>query len=157
LPGLKDINSTEKLLNVIRGKNEKFVLLDKKESSPFGKKPLKKTKMPWVDGLFDKKNTVVGVDIGKNFIGLVKTDKSNNSWLGHKIIQYDSSLSMESAEFKSLLKSSIMSFCGSTSHCEIWTKILSDEVNVYFIKIPRVPKNQRDNVIFWTAKKKVFR
>ena len=36
------------------------------------------------------------------------------------------------------------------------TKISTSEVNVHFLKVPRVPKNKLENVIYWTAKKEGF-
>jgi hypothetical protein len=54
------------------------------------------------------------------------------------------------------LKSSLVAFCGSVDSCDIWTKISSSDVNVYFLKVPRVPKKQLENVIYWTAKKEGF-
>lgn len=152
----KDINSTEKLLNVIRGRDEKTFFREKKALSLSGKKPAKKSAISFAGNLFDKKNFVVGVDVGKDFICLVKTHKGNNAFLDHKIIKFSPDLSTDSAEFKSLLKSSLVPFCGAVNRCEIWTKISAGEVNVYFLKVPRVPKNQMDNVVYWTAKKEGF-
>ncbi len=152
----KDINSTEKLLNVIRGRDEKTFSREKKDFSLSGKKPTKKSATSFAANLFDKKTFVVGVDIGKDFICLVKTNKANNAFLDHKIIKYSQNLSTDSAEFKSLLKSSLIPFCGAVNRCEIWTKISAGEVNVYFLKVPRAPKKQMDNVVYWTAKKEGF-
>ena len=69
-----DINSTEKLLNVIRGKDkESFSALEKPKISLSGKKPAKKINVILPKHFFDKKVYTVGVDIGREFICLVKT------------------------------------------------------------------------------------
>jgi hypothetical protein len=161
LPNIKkDINSTEKLLNVIRGKNEEsFDALGKQKISLSSNKQLKNIAFNLPKIFFNEKKYTVGIDIGREFICLVKTAKSSeNSYLlvDKKIIQYDTELSFTSSEFKNLLKSSITDFCGTVSDCDIWTKISTSEVNVYFLNIPRVPKKQQGKVIFWTAKKEGF-
>jgi Tfp pilus assembly PilM family ATPase len=155
-----DVNSTEKLLNVIRGKNEEsFNAPDKPEVSVSAKKRTKNINVISPKRFFDKKNFTVGVDVGREFICLVKT--ANNSddkpiLVDKKIIKYSPGISDGSPEFNTFLKSSIISFCGSMAKCNIWTKISTGEVNVHFLKVPRVPKNKLDNVIYWTAKKEGF-
>jgi hypothetical protein len=77
LPSINnDINSTEKLLNVIRGKDkESFSALGKPKVSLSEKKPAKKINIILPKRFFDKKVYTVGVDIGREFICLVKTTK----------------------------------------------------------------------------------
>ena len=152
-----DTNSTEKLLNVIRGKDkESFGALRNQKVSLSGKKPAKKINRK---RFFDKKVYTVGVDIGREFIYLVKTAKGSDDrpiLVDQKIIKYSQQASNSPSEFNSFLKSSLVAFCGSVDSCNIWTKILTNEVNVHFLKIPRVPKKQLENVIYWTAKKEGF-
>lgn len=161
MPDLKnDINSTEKLLNVIRGKDgESFTALGKQKDSLSAKKQAKNTNDILPKRLFDTKKYTVGVDVNREFVGLVKT--ANNSAdrpivVDKKIIKYGSQIFNDSPEFKTFLKSSIVDFCGSITNCNIWTKISTSEVNVHFLKVPRVPKNKLENVIYWTAKKEGF-
>lgn len=156
----KDINSTEKLLNVIRGKDsESFGDFGKNKASSSAKKQIKKAGLISPKRFLGKESSSVGIDIGRDFICLVKTTQSSDNrpvLVDKKIIRYNSQLSTYSAEFKSLLKSSLVDFCGSLSDCKIWTKISTSEVSVYFFNVPRVPKKQLDKVIFWTAKKEGF-
>ena len=156
----KDITSTEKLLNVIRGKDERsFDALGKQKVSFTSNKQLKNITFSLPKIFFNKKKYTVGIDVGREFICLVKTAKSSeNSYtlVDKKIIKYDTELSFASSEFKNLLKSSITDFCGTGADCDIWTKISTSEVKVYFLNIPRVPKKQQGKVIFWTAKKEGF-
>ena len=154
-----DINSTEKLLNVIRGKNEGYPGQVGKPKLPLSpKKSAKTTNILMHKGLSDKKHFTVGVDIGQEFIGLAKTVKSSDGrpvLTDQKMIQYSHLTSKGSLEFNSLLKSSLVAFCGSIVDCNIWTMIPAGEVNVHYIKVPHVPKKQMENVIFWTAKKEI--
>jgi hypothetical protein len=156
----KDINSTEKLLNVIRGKDkESFNALGKQKVSLSGKKPGEKINIISPKRFLDKKVYTVGVDIDREFIHLVKTAKDSGGrpiLVDQKVIKYSQQQSKNLSEFNTLLKSSLVAFCGSVASCDIWTKISANDVNVYFLKVPRVPKKQLENVIYWTAKKEGF-
>lgn len=155
----KDISSTEKLLDVIRGKNAgSFAELNKQRISSTTARQTKKIKFAWPGIAFRRKRFTVGVDIGREFICLVKTARTADnrySLIDEKIIKYNPE-SSDSLEFKTFLRSSIVDFCGTLADCDIWTKISTREVNVYFITIPRVPKKQQGKVIFWSAKKEGF-
>ncbi|MBN1363962.1 MAG: hypothetical protein JW976_04065 [Syntrophaceae bacterium] len=155
----KDINSTEKLLNVIRGKEESLGVFGQKKFSLTANKQIKNIKLNLYQRFFNKKKFTVGIDIGRNFICLAKTDKNSDysyTLVDKKIIRYDPELSVNSFEFNNLLKSSIIEFCGNVADCDIWTKISTSEVNVYFFNVPKVPKKQLGRMIFWTAKKEGF-
>jgi len=159
LKNKNDINSTEKLLNVIRGKQEEKINGNKEsaasaqENSP-SFPPVKK-----LSKLFsDKKIYTIGVDISHDFILLTKTIKSSDGrpmLVDQKIIEYGEKLVKGSTEFNSLLKAALISFCGNPANCNIWTMMTAAEVNVYHLKIPRVQKKQLENVIFWSAKKEI--
>ena len=152
-----DINSTEKLLNAIRGKQEEAndaigktaILFPRELPAPQGNKKLSR--------LFpDKKNYTVGVDISHDFIYLVKTIKASDGnpiLIDQKIIKYDEKVAKGSPEFNYLLKASLLSICGNPANCNIWTMMSADEVNVNYIKIPPVQKKQMENAIYWAAKK----
>lgn len=157
MAGINDINSTEKLLNVIRGKDKESFASKEKSAVPlFTKKPGKKTNLTLPKLFFNKNRYTVGIDISEEFIGLAKTKNASDGrpvLVDHKIIKYDHLTSKDSVEFKSLLKSYLIDFCGSLTSCNIWTMISATDVNVNHIKIPRVPRKQQENVIYWTAKK----
>jgi Tfp pilus assembly PilM family ATPase len=153
----KDINSTEKLLNIIRGKDEEsFGASEKQKVSLSANKYIKNINTTSSKRFFNKKRYTIGVDIGREFICLVKTAQNSDNkpvLVDRKIIKHSFPLSADSPELKTLLKSSIVDFCGVVADCNIWTKISTSEVNVYFLNIPRAPKKQIEKVIFWTAKK----
>jgi Tfp pilus assembly PilM family ATPase len=157
LADVKDINSTEKLLNVIRGKDkESFASKGKSAVLLTKKKPAKKTNLIFPRFFINKKHYTVGIDISEEFIGLAKTIKASDGrpvLVDQKIIKYSHLTSKGSTEFKSLLKSHLIAFCGSIANCNIWTMISANDVNVHHLKIPRVPRKQLENVIYWTAKK----
>jgi len=155
----EEINSTEKLLNVIRGKSEGLLDAEgKTKLSLSQKKPDKIKKNLSYKSLHDKKRYTVGVDIGQEFINLAKTIKSSDGrpvLTDQKMIKYGHLTSKGSPEFNLLLKSSLVTFCGSIADCNIWSMMPAGEVNVQYIKIPHVPRKQLENVIYWTAKKEI--
>jgi Tfp pilus assembly PilM family ATPase len=155
-----DINSTEKLLNVIRGAGQVPPDPDSKKSrvSKTAKKTAKILDISSAKNASDKKRYTIGVDFGQGFIGLAKTIKASDGrpmLIDHKIIRYDHLTSKNTSEFNNLLKSALISFCGSFANCSIWTMMPAGEVNVNYLKVARVPKKQLENVIYWTAKKEM--
>ena len=157
MSGTNDINSTEKLLNVIRGKDQDSFVAKGKTVLPLPKKkPAKKANLVLPRLFNNQKRYTVGIDIGKEFIRLAKTVKASDGkpvLVDQKIVKYNLLTSKDSPEFKSLLKSSLVAFCGTLNDCSIWTMMSASDVNVHHLKIPRVPKKQLENVIYWTAKK----
>lgn len=159
MAGIGDITSTEKLLDVIRGKSTAPITTEEKpEVSPSKKQKVPKTPktgMTWPKIFSEKKTYTIGVDISSDFIRLARTVNTTDSkpiLVDYKIVSYKHT-AKGSPEFNALLKSSVLSFCGNTANCNIWTLMSAVEVNVYRIKVPRVAKKQLDNIIYWTAKK----
>jgi len=155
-----DINSTEKLLNVIRGAGQVPPDPDSKKSrvSKTAKKTAKILDISSAKNASDKKRYTIGVDFGQGFIGLAKTIKASDGrpmLIDHKTIRYDHLTSKNTSEFNNLLKSALISFCGSFANCSIWTMMPAGEVNVNYLKVAHVPKKQLENVIYWTAKKEM--
>ena len=152
----KDINSTEKLLNVIRGTQKSYSLPgDEPKQVDSSKKISNKQVLKYSKALTGKSRFTLGVDIGHDHLYFAKTAKMSDGkplLVDQKIIKY-SKLPVDSEEFINLLKSSLSSFAGSIENCEVWTMMNSAEVNVHHIKVPRVAKKQLENVIYWTAKK----
>jgi Tfp pilus assembly PilM family ATPase/cell division protein FtsL len=159
LTGTGDISSTEKLLDVIRGKNNaSFPAEEKPVLSASEKQKVPKITKPgttWPKVFSDKKTYTIGVDISHDFIRLSRTAMNADGkpvLLDYKTVGYNNAVN-DSSGFNSFLKTSLLSFCGNTANCNIWTLMSAAEVNVHHIKVPRAAKNQLDNIIYWTAKK----
>ena len=154
-----DIDSTEKLLNVIRGQDQSLPgRRDKEKIPPSRKKTENISGIYKLKGTAGKKRYTIGVDFGQGFISLAKTVKTSDGrpmLLDHKTIKYDHLTSRNSPEFNSILKAALHSFCGTFSNCNIWTMVTAGEANVSYLKVPRVPKKQLQNVVYWTAKKEL--
>lgn len=152
-----DINSTEKLLNVIRGAKQPFppVIDGREQLSPKEKRPDRTSSN--FPRLFAAKHRVqVGVDIGQNVISFAKMTKTSEGkplLVDQKIVKFGKQTSPGFGDFNNLLKSSLTVFAGSLDECDIWTMMDATEVNVFRLKIPIVPKKQLSNVIYWAAKK----
>jgi len=153
----KDVNSTERLLNVIRGSQQpasaatdavKDIFPKQKNSDKF---PVNFPKV------FTGKHRVkVGVDIGHDdiiFAKMTKTSDGRPLLVDQKILKYGDQTPKGSNEFNDLLKASLRDFAGSLDDCDIWAMMNATNVNVHHLKIPIVPKKQLENVIYWTAKK----
>ena len=153
----RDINSTEKLLNVIRGNIDK---MDKDFKKVHISKNSEFLKIPRFNMFYSfweiRKNINIGIDISHEFIHLVKVvadSETNPTIVDQKIIKYDSKLDKKSPEFNSLLREAILSICSNPDNCNIWTLVSADNVNIHYIKIPLVPPKQMENTIYWAAKK----
>ena len=153
-----DTNSTERLLNVIRGVQELSYGSDDraKKKSSSAQKHSDKFALNFPRLFAGKHRATVGIDIGREEIRLAKITNASDGrplLVDQKIVKFSKKIKRESREFNDLLKTAIDEFAGPGDECDIWAMMSAAEVNVHHLKIPNVPKNQRDNVIFWAAKK----
>ncbi len=149
----REISSTEKLLDIIRGKKDSGIektddVVKVKRNRPslkaFRLRP------------FDSRVTV-GVDVGYQSLRMVKIQEtSENQW---NLVDYRSAplpkAAVGSFEFTGFIKSELSKFCGTSKNLKIWSLIPSSKVDVRFIKIPKVPPKQVENAVYWTVKKEV--
>lgn len=149
----REISSTEKLLDIIRGKKDSGI--EKTDDAVTVKR-----KRPSLKAFrfkpFDSKVTV-GVDVGYQNLRMVKIQEtSENQW---NLVDYRSvplpKASVGSFEFTGFLKSELSKFCGTSKNLKVWSLIPSSKVDVRFIKIPKVPPKQVENAVYWTVKKEV--
>ncbi|MGC9194526.1 MAG: hypothetical protein ACP5IL_03625 [Syntrophobacteraceae bacterium] len=102
------------------------------------------------------KKVTLGVDIGKNDVKLVKlTRVSRNRFrlLDWRLIPLDKSIALNSPRFHEFLKSCLATIGGGDSKCDIWAQISSANLEVRYIKIPKVARAQIPNAVIWTVKK----
>ena len=152
---LYKITSTERLLDVIRGKSDWADIQPiLPPARPTGINPNKlirsKTKI-------NSHSVTVGIDIGNNNVNLVKTTKSGNKWtiLEYKSIPIPADLVAESDEFNNFLKSAVAPFCSGAKKTQIWAIMSSAEVDVRLIRIPKVSAKNLDATVMWTLKKEL--
>ncbi|MBW1945542.1 MAG: hypothetical protein JRJ51_22330 [Deltaproteobacteria bacterium] len=149
-----EITSTEKLLDLIRSPND----AGSEEPAPnpidltSGKNGHRRLKLVWPS----KKRVTVGIDFGYKDLKLVKTGVSGKGeWqlLEYRSVPIDPQSNPGSPEYTQTLKKGLTEFCRSERSIEIWALLPSSRVEMRTIRIPRVPKKQMGNAVYWTFKK----
>ena len=150
---MNEITSTEKLLDIIRKRKGDL------DSSPLKIKlppPRKKIKLAFRNPRPIRKSINVGIDIGHESLRLIKTERiSETEWtlIDHQTIPFNHRIRKGTPDFIHFLKEELDRFCGSYKKINIWAIMSAANVNVRHIMIPKVPKNQIENAVFWTIKK----
>ena len=150
------ISSTEKLLDLIRGKQPV-------EDPPA---PAEPPPAPEVTGLSTRfgqllkirRPATIGVSLGYTDLKLAKIQQSSSTsqeLVDYRSIAYTPGLTTQHPDFPAFLKRSLSDFTRDTKFPEIWSSISSARVELRFLKIPKVPRRQIANTVFWTFKKEV--
>jgi len=150
-----EISSTEKLLDLIRGKNVK-------DSDPAVVRPphppAAEMKPSFLKAFTFKKKIIIGVDIGRKDLKLVKISQSADNTpelLDCLRVPFDTTYPKKSRRFHRFLRSALQNFCGAAENLEIWSAIPSTNVETRYLRIPKVAKKQIFNAVFWTYKKDI--
>ena len=152
---LSDITSTEKLLKLIRSKREEAT----DPSSVAAEPPPKKSgqfRLPLPKLISLQKTSTVGIDIGHDYLRMVRaTETSGGHWRidDRKRFAMPPKIPRESPEFRAFLKASLAAICGSAKQYDLWAVMSAARVEVRHIRIPKVPKKQISNAVYWTARK----
>lgn len=151
---LSDITSTEKLLKVIRSKEEGS------PSPAVNTEPIPTRppffKAPSISLISLKKKSTVGIDIGNQYIRMVRAAEISGGVrqiLDRRRFKIPPEAPIDSPNFAAFLKSSLTTFCGSPGVSDLWVMMSAARVEVRHIRIPKVVKKQIDNAIYWTARK----
>ena len=149
-----DITSTEKLLKLIRSKRDAMP-----DSSGAAEPPPKKSShfsLPLPKLISLQKTCNIGIDIGHDYLRLVRaTETSSGHWQidDRKRLALPRKTPIDSKEFGAFLKAALASVSGPTKQSNIWAIMSAANVDVRHIHIPKVPKKQISNAVYWTAKK----
>ena len=151
---MNEITSTEKLLDFIRNKKNgpAPAVMTVKTRPP----ARKKIQLAFTNKQAIKKVINVGIDIGHESLRLIKTERiSDNKFIliGYQTIPFNRGIRKGTSDFINFLKAELNQFCGSYKKINIWAIMSAANVNVRHIMIPKVPKNQIENAVFWTIKK----
>lgn len=150
-----EISSTEKLLDLIRGKSVKGSVLPVLSPSPDSAGGVKASLLKRFSL---KKKTVVGVDISRKDLRLVKISlhgEQKAELLNYSHTPFDPSIKKNSPRFLLLLKSALKTFCDTSGQHEIWSTVSSANVETRYLRIPKVSKKQISNAVYWTYKKDI--
>ena len=103
-----------------------------------------------------RKTSTVGIDIGHDHLRLVRAMETHGGkWkiIDRRRFDLPPKSSRDSPEFSAFLKSSLASACGSAKQSDLWVIMSAANVDVRHIRIPKVPKKQIANAVYWTVKK----
>jgi len=148
-----EISSTEKLLDLIRGKSD--TASDSTSIAP-RQSTTSSLKNSLIQAFPLRKKIVVGVDIGGGELKMVKIGQAldrKQEMLGYSSLPFESDMSIDNPQFSIFLKSALNDFCGDLKNVEIWSAISSANVITRYLRIPLVPKKQIANAVYWTFKK----
>ncbi len=98
----------------------------------------------------------MGVDIGYDDLKLAKIRQFSNKKreiVDLRVVPFNPGLTREDPIFPGFLKEALSRFCGSSKKIKIWSSISSARVEQRYLQIPKVPRKQIANAVYWTFKK----
>jgi len=145
-----DSNSTEKLLDTIRGEAPPPAAVEMKKPSPEPKGGSSiKTNI--------KNSLCVGVHIGGNTLSLVLTGEQKQGGVKEvikwEVIPFPEHLDVKSSRFSAFLRASLSTFIGKRKNVAIWAGISTKQLKLKNIIIPNVPDSKMANAALWGLKK----
>ncbi len=153
---MDEITSTEKLLDVVRGKSGGMPADMPPPGAGAPSAPRYAQAAP--PGKSNSSGTVtVGVDIGHDCLRLVKATRSSDgrpNIIDSRLSPFPVQISKDSAEFPDFLRSELDVFCGLKKGPDIWVMMSAADVDISHIQIPNVSRKQVENAVYWTVKKK---
>jgi Tfp pilus assembly PilM family ATPase len=147
--------STERLLDVIRGKSDWTGIQQAPE--PVRPAVIKTGKLISSKTKTSSQTLTVGIDLGYKKLNLVKAAGSAHKWriLEYKSLPIPPDLERGSDKFNTFLRSAIVPFCSGAKRTETWAVMSSEEVEVRLIRIPKVTAKNLEAAVFWTLKKEM--
>lgn len=147
----KEITSTEKLLDVIRGGAP-----PEKQESP-GTTSTVRPQVPVTPGT-KQKGLSVGVDIGYTEVRIVKVEPTvAGGWrlVDYSAFPFPAGVERGTPAFQLFLKETLTRYCGPPKNLNLWAMMSAANAEVRNISVPRVAKRELRNAIFWSAKKEL--
>ena len=148
-----DIDSTEKLLELIRSPNEKAYEDYESDASPTG---LDRLKSAIRSPISFRKATTIGVDLGHDDLKMVKVHRISDTkfeMLDYARVPFDPEISRDSEEFYQFLRPVLSDFCGRSKNVDLWCTISSARVETRPLRIPKVSAKQLPNTVYWSYQK----
>ncbi|MEW5725066.1 MAG: hypothetical protein AB1896_18280, partial [Thermodesulfobacteriota bacterium] len=99
-----------------------------------------------------KKGLSVGVEIGYDALRLVKIGQKRQL-LDWRTVPFPPGVARGGANFPPFLRSVLSDFCGSGRDIEVWSAVSTADLELRYLRIPKLPKKQVPNAVFWTFKK----
>ncbi|MBC2713345.1 MAG: pilus assembly protein PilM [Desulfosarcina sp.] len=147
-----EISSTEKLLDLIRGNASSPSTTNETAPAAPSQKPA------LFNALTFQKSIGIGVEIGISDIKIAKISRiSDKSFelLDYDIIAIEPAETFDTPSLAKALAGILSRFCTGLKRYEIWCCVASAAVETRCIRIPKLPKKQIPNAVFWTFSKEV--
>jgi len=147
-----EISSTEKLLNLIR----------ENPSSVSPPQPIESAYRPPSEGFFTslrfQKSFGIGVEIGRHEIRIAKINRlSDKSFelIDTTAVSVEPFGGYDTPHLAKALAAVLSRCCSGLKRFDIWCCVASAKVETRCIRIPKLPKKQIPNAVFWTFSKEV--
>ena len=154
-----DISSTQRLLDLIRG--DRPVKERPAQDADIGSGTIipQKERGAVLKNIWpSRKGITVGIDFAYTNLRLVKIKQTAESqWklLACANVPLDPDQPREGPEFSRFLKKTLSDFAGPSGKTDIWCLMSSAQIEIRHIRIPKVPKKQVANAVYWTYKREV--
>jgi Tfp pilus assembly PilM family ATPase len=148
--------SSEKLLRIIRGANA-TAAAGRDEAASRAVAADKPCGRPGRFLPFWGARAVVGVDVSRRAISVAAVRRRDGEFevLALEKAALAPSVALDSEEFSRVLGAVLARACLRVPHPEIWCTISSSQADMRLVGVPKVPSSQRDNAVFWTARKEL--
>lgn len=137
-------SSTEKLLRTIKGGGtDKSGMGKARKASPVARASRKRSA------------PVIGVDIAPDSLRLVKISRADGTprLEGYWSVPYDDEKGSKSKDFPKFLSARLAEFKGSDRKAEVWSLVSSAQAEMFHIRVPKVPRAQLSETVYWSAQK----
>ena len=149
-----EISSTEKLLHVIRNRDDGSGIQGARENredfidQEF--KPSLSSLVPF------KKKITLSIIVGSRDVILVllsRVSDQDATLLDHQKVPFSPDIRKDGKQFSFFLRSTVVQFLGSRKPDHVWSIIPSVKIETRFLAIPKVPQNQIPRVAYFSFNK----
>ncbi len=152
---MDEISSTERLLEVIRGNPSD----SQPGTSGYGQINVPRVSRRWRPVIRNpfpaRKQVVVGIDFGPGEVRLAKVTVGSDRKARLLDLRSIALRSQDSANFSEFLRDAVLDFVNSSRRFSLWALAPSSHAETRHLRIPKVPKRQIFNAVYWTMKKEV--
>jgi len=147
-----EISSTEKLLDLIR-----YNIPPQSTNNPT-EPAAPSQKMRLLKALTFQKAIGIGIEIGNRCIKIAKINRISDKsveLLDYDTIDVEQTDNIDTPHLTKALATLLTRFCAGLKRYDIWCCVASAKVETRCIRIPKLPKKQIPNAVFWTFSKEV--
>ncbi|MCG6892948.1 MAG: hypothetical protein LJE65_05030 [Desulfobacteraceae bacterium] len=150
-----EISSTERLLRLIRGSKGPSGRTAEVSSDGKPKAAAKRSAASFFPVSLKKKSTI-GIDIGRDNLKMVEMQgvaEGKPVLVNYEVVAFENDLVAESPGFPAFFKSALSRFTHGRKAVSIWAAIPSTNVDTRYLLIPKVPKKQIANAVYWSHRR----